>query len=165
MTGRRHREIPASLVRGRARFEAWRRYRKLGARIPDELWSLAVTLADEQGLSRTASVLGLDYYSLRQRVAARKSGSTSEPSAFVEAPASSDSALADSALADSASADSASARPAFIELSSLQVPLPGVPGECVVEFEDGVGARLRVHLRGCDVPDVVALGRSFWSGE
>ncbi len=40
-----------------------------------------------------------------------------------------------------------------------------VGGKCVVEFEDGPGAILRVHLRGSDVPDLVALGRSFWSGE
>jgi hypothetical protein len=52
--------------------------------------------------------------------------------------------------------------PAFVELS----PPPGsAVGECVVELEDGTGARMRIHLRGCEVPDVAALGRSFWSGE
>ena len=50
----------------------------------------------------------------------------------------------------------------FIELSP---PSLAPSGECVVEFEDGLGASMRVHLRGCDVPDLVALGRSFWSGE
>jgi len=58
--------------------------------------------------------------------------------------------------------DSASVSPAFIELSP---PSLAASGECVVEFEDGAGAILRVHLRGCDAPDLVALGRSFWSGE
>jgi hypothetical protein len=158
MAGRRHREIPAPLARGRDRFEIWRRTRPAGTRIPDVLWSLAVKLADHHGVSRTASVLGLDYYSLKKRVAAGNSSVTSVPSTFVEG---------------SASSDSASARPAFIELSSssLQgVPSMGVSNECVVEFEDGAGARLRVHLRGSDAPDLVAcglvaLGRSFWSGE
>lgn len=131
MVGQKHRDIPAPLARGRDRFEAWRRTRKAGTRIPNKLWSLAVKLADGHGLNRTASVLGLDYYSLKKRVAARKSGSTSVP-------------------------------PAFIELSP---PPLGASGECVVEFEDGAGASMRVHLRGCDVPDLVALGRSFWSGE
>ena len=131
MVGRKHRDIPARLARGRDRFEAWRRTRKAGTRIPDKLWSLAVKLADGHGLNRTASVLGLDYYSLKKRVEARKSGSTSVP-------------------------------PAFIELSP---PSLGAPGECVVEFADGAGASIRVHLRGCDAPDLVALGRSFWSGE
>ena len=158
MAGRRHREIPAPLARGRDRFEGWRRTRQVGTRIPDELWSLAVKLADHHGISRAASVLGLDYYSLKKRVAAGNSGVTSVPSEFVEG---------------SAYSDPASARPAFIELSSsaLQgVSSMGVSNECVVEFEDGAGARLRVHLRGSDAPDLVAcalvaLGRSFWSDE
>lgn len=38
-------------------------------------------------------------------------------------------------------------------------------GECVVEFEDGTGCCLRVRLKGCDPPDLIALGRSFWTGE
>ena len=156
MAGRRHREIPAALTRGRDRFEGWRRTRQSGTRIPDELLSLAVKLADHQGISRTASVLGLDYYSLKKRVAAVNSGVTSVPSAFVEGSASS----------DSASSDSASARLAFIELSTpLQTPSHGVSGECVVEFADGTGASLRIHLSGCQTPDLVALGRNFWSGE
>jgi hypothetical protein len=100
--------------------------------------------------------LGLDYYSLKKRVEAGNSGVTSVPSAFVEGSASS----------DSASSDSASARPTFIELSSsLQVPSQEVSAECVVEFADGTGASLRIHLSGCQTPDLVALGRSFWSGE
>jgi len=151
MVGRRHCDIPAPLARGRDRFEVWRRTRQVGTRIPDELWSLAVKLADHHGISRTASMLGLDYYSLKKRVEAGNSGVTSVPSAFVEG---------------SASSDSASARPTFIELSSsLQVPSQEVSAECVVEFADGTGASLRIHLSGCQTPDLVALGRSFWSGE
>jgi hypothetical protein len=47
--------------------------------------------------------------------------------------------------------------PAFIELPSA------VAGgrECVIEFEDGRGVSLRVHLRGYDATDVVAIARSF----
>jgi hypothetical protein len=134
MVGRRHRDIPdipARLARGRDRFEAWRRKRKVGARIPDKLWSLAVKLADGHGLNRTALVLKLDYYSLKKRVETSNSGSTSMP-------------------------------PGFVEISP---PSLAASGECVVEFDDGAGASLRVHLRGCDAPDLVALGRSFWSGE
>ena len=131
MVGRKHRDIPTPLARGRDRFEAWRRRRKEGTRIPNKLWSLAVKLVDIHGLNRTASVLGLDYYSLKKRVEARNSDSTSVP-------------------------------PAFIELSP---PSLAASGECVVEFEDGAGASIRIHLRGCDAPDLVALGRSFWGGE
>ena len=131
MVGRQRGNISGSLARGRDRFEAWRGDRKVGARIPDQLWGLAVKPAEAHGLSRTASTLKLDYHTLKKRVAAK-------------------------------TPDCSSVSGEFIELSP---PSLAPSGECVVEFEDGLGASMRVHLRGCDVPDLVALGRSFWSGE
>lgn len=131
MAGRKRGDLPSGLARGRDRFEAWRRSRKVGARIPDELWSLAARLAVAHGVSRTASTLKLDYVGLKKRAGSKYSDSSTES-------------------------------PAFIELAS---PVLTGPGECVVEFEDGSGASMRVHLRGCDAPDLVALGRSFWSGQ
>lgn len=131
MAGRKRGEISGSLARGRDRFEAWRRTRMEGERIPDQLWTLAVKLAATYGLSRTAGALKLDYNSLKNHVESKGSDSVAVAGTFVEfAPPS----------------------------------LPAL-GECVIELEDGCGARMRVHLRGCDVPDVVALGRSFWNGE
>ena len=59
---------------------------------------------------------------------------------------------------DRQSADAGS-RTAFVELPST---LSSVC-ECVIEFEDGAGASMRVHLKGTQVPDVLALGRSFWN--
>jgi hypothetical protein len=51
---------------------------------------------------------------------------------------------------------------AFVELP----PPPSTPaGECILEFENGLGARMRVHLKGHSPPDLAALGRSFWSVE
>ena len=128
MSGRKRVGIREALAQGREQFEAWRRSRKVGTRIPDTLWSLAVTLAKAHGLGRTASVLKLDYYSLKSRVAGK--GDASNPVA-----------------------------PAFIELS----PPPPAPSttECVLELEDGLGARMRVHLRGCEIPDLADLCRSF----
>ena len=38
-------------------------------------------------------------------------------------------------------------------------------GECLIEWEDGHGARMRVHVKGSAVPDVLALGRDFWNAE
>ena len=63
---------------------------------------------------------------------------------------------------ESTSLHARSSPPAFVELSPSPVQ---APRECVIEFEDHSGATMRVHLRGCEVPDVAALGRSFWSGE
>jgi len=86
MVGRQRRDIPTPLARGRDRFEGWRRTRKVGARIPDMLWSLAAKLAEGHGLNRTASasVLGLAYYVLKRRVEARNSDSASVSPAFIE---------------------------------------------------------------------------------
>lgn len=51
---------------------------------------------------------------------------------------------------------------AFVELPSAAVVHAS---ECVVEFEDGFGASLRVHLKGAEVPDLLALGRDFWNAD
>jgi len=51
---------------------------------------------------------------------------------------------------------------AFVEIPS---PVVGQARECVIEFDDGRGASMRVHLKGMEVPDLLALGRSFWRGE
>ena len=51
---------------------------------------------------------------------------------------------------------------AFVELPSTAVVHAS---ECVVVFEDGEGASLRVHLKGAEVPDLLALGRNFWNAD
>jgi hypothetical protein len=79
-------------------------------------------------LNRTATVLKLDYYSLRKHVD-RLGGAQSSQPEFVE--------------------------------------LPSVPAasDCMIELEDASGAKMRVHLKGGQLPDLLALSRSFWSGE
>ena len=47
--------------------------------------------------------------------------------------------------------------PAFMELP----PTMATARECVIEFEDGTGVSIRVHLKGYEATDVVAVGRSF----
>jgi hypothetical protein len=80
-------QLPEDLARARSRFQAWRRgRRKAGSRIPQPLWALAVRLANAHGVSRTATVLGLDYYGLKKQVEA-VAGQASSP-AFVELPSS-----------------------------------------------------------------------------
>ena len=74
-------QLPPDLMRGRARFRAWRERRAGGERIPQPLWALAVRLAKTHGVSRTATALGLDYYGLKKRAASAPQ--SSEP-AFVE---------------------------------------------------------------------------------
>ena len=60
--------LPAKLARGRRRFERWRHDHKPPTRLPESLWSLAVGLAQEYGLSRTSRILRLDYNGLKKRL-------------------------------------------------------------------------------------------------
>jgi hypothetical protein len=47
----------------------------------------------------------------------------------------------------------------------LELPPPSTAslGECLVEWEDAAGSKMRVHLKGFHAPDLAALGRSFWN--
>ena len=108
MRKRKSSEMPASLSRREQGFAAWRGKRVAGQPIPESLWNSAVELAIQHGVSRTASLLKLDYYSLKKRAEDTSTSSTS--STFVELP---------------------------------PVP-PSTTSECVIEWEDVAGARMRV---------------------
>ena len=131
MATRGMQKVPAELERAAARWAQWRRTRRLGARIPESLWDLALELAARHGVSRTAIVLRVDYYALKKRL-------------DVQTPP---------RRVDSAAA------PAFVELPPP--PLATADG-CVIEFEKASGAKMRIELRGSQVPDLAAIGRSFW---
>ena len=136
MRGRKNGEVPPRLSRAATRFADWRRSRALGTRIPDSLWALAVELATIYGVCRTASILKLDYYGLKKRVDAK----ASQPGLSC----------------------ASSPMPTFVELAASTI---GTPGECVIEFENTAGSRMRVHLQGVHAPDLVALSGSFWSAQ
>jgi hypothetical protein len=107
------------------------------SRIPEPLWTSAVKMAGRYGIHRTAKVLRVDYYALKKRVEG--------------APA---------AIASKTPAEVARAR--FLELPAA--PWVGA-GECTLELEDAGGAKLRIHLKGFEAPDLAALNRSFWQSE
>jgi hypothetical protein len=88
MAANKRGSLPDDLLRGRNRFQAWRRRRlRAGSPIPLPLWRLAVRLTQTHGISRTASALGLDYYSLKKHFeAAVPSQPPSSGPAFVELP-------------------------------------------------------------------------------
>ena len=122
-----------SLSEVRIEFERWRRARPRGTRIPEPLWRAAAWAGREHGVSKTAQELRLDYYALKERV----ESAGEEVSAF-EQPA---------------------------ERGFLELPLcaPSPTPECVLEFEDGQGARLRVELKGAALGELETLARTFWS--
>ena len=131
MNTRRTAIVPADLENARRRFEQWRQTRHAPTPIPAALWAAAVKLAGRYGISRTARVLRVAYYSLQERVEKATSAAGSAP------------------------------RPAatFVELA---VPSRPGTGECLLEWEDAAGAKMRIRLQGVATPDLVALSRSFW---
>jgi hypothetical protein len=58
-----------ALTHLKERFATWRAGRKLGMRIPPQLWSAAVEMVAVHGACRVAGELNLDYDMLKQRVA------------------------------------------------------------------------------------------------
>jgi hypothetical protein len=68
MRRRKRGEVPARLSRLEQRFAAWRKNRQRGERIPLSLWKAAAKIAKDVGLNQTATVLKLDYYSLKKHV-------------------------------------------------------------------------------------------------
>lgn len=68
MKNRSNSDLPAKLARGCERFEKWRSKQQTRTRLPDPLWSAAVKLAQEYGITRTARVLRLDYSGLKKRL-------------------------------------------------------------------------------------------------
>jgi len=36
--------------------------------------------------------------------------------------------------------------------------------ECTIEYDDAKGAKIRIHLKGPQLPDLVALSGSLWNG-
>ena len=126
--------LPRPISQAKAKLDSWRHSRTT-RRIPASLWRLAVTLADDFGLSLTARELRLDYQGLKARLATYKAnggeGGTlceEQQSSFVEIPQ-----------------------------PPMALPLP----ECLIEMENAGGAKLRIRIKGATDLDLPGLARSF----
>ena len=133
MSTRNARDLPARLEGLRRRFERWRGTHKARSRISDGLWASAVKMAGTFGLYRTARALRLDYYSLKKRIERQPATVPNPPETTVAT---------------------------FLELAP---PASAGSGQCTLELEDAGGAKMRVHLKGFQAPDLAALSRSFWN--
>ena len=60
--------VPAEIEKAQLQFEAWRRERQRGQRIPESLWLTAVELAKQHGVWPTARAFHLDHSRLKRRV-------------------------------------------------------------------------------------------------
>ena len=126
--------LPAPLEKARRRFERWRQTRQARARIPDALWTAAARMAARYGVSRTAGVLRVNSSRLKEHLGPQAAAVWGE-----------------------AEAKDATR---FVELT----PFAGSGAcQCLLELRDGSGAKMRVRLRGTGMPDLAALGRSFWN--
>jgi len=123
-----------SLAEARRRFERWRKVRGVGGRIPHELWTAAVRAAAEHGAETVAADLDLDLGRLRHWVQAVGGGEAeAAPATFVELPV-----LGMAGMADAGAS------------------------ECMLEFEEPSGRRLRISLRGPATAQALELGRALW---
>jgi signal recognition particle subunit SEC65 len=134
MRTRQSANVPRVLSTTRRQFEQWRPRQHGRKRLPKELWEKAVALAREHGINQTAHTLGLKYNSLKKHL--------------------------DGATPDAG--NPGRAKPDFIELlpGGLTSPSP----ECTIEWEDGHGGKIRMHVKGIGVPDLVSFARLFRSG-
>ncbi len=114
-------------------FKDWRRSRRRGTRIPEALWRAAAEAGREHGVSKTSQALRLDYYALKERV-------------------------------ELAPEKRSTAKPSS-EIKFLEIPLgaPSERPECILELEDGQGARLRVELQGSALAELETVARALWS--
>jgi|SRR5450631_1330547 len=123
-----------ALMELKERFAGWRAVRKLGMRIPPELWTAAVEMVAEHGACRVAGELNLDYDMLKQRVAQAGGKVTTTELA-----------------------------PRFVELFAAggAMPAHSAQPECVVEMANARGARMRVELNGHGLVGLTALCNAF----
>ena len=68
MMARKTRVIRPTMERARRRFERWRKTRPPFSPIPQALWALAVKVASQHGVSKTAQALRLSYNALKKRL-------------------------------------------------------------------------------------------------
>jgi hypothetical protein len=114
-------------------FERWRAERKIGQRIPQELWQAAVTLHPRHSVYRIAR-LHLDSGDLRERVRLKrmKGGSRNAKG------------------------------PQFVQLPMAAASKEGV-ADCWVRARDGKRARITMRLRGAGTGAVIEVLRQLWS--
>lgn len=86
MSTKRSAGIPGVLSTTRRQFEQWRRQHPQHKRLPPKLWEKALGLARQHGINKIATVLGLNYDSLKLRLTAQTAGTSasSPPTQFLE---------------------------------------------------------------------------------
>ena len=135
MSTRQPVSIPIALSTARHQFDHWRSQQpNKRTRLPKELWSQAVALAQEHGLNKTARALGLKYYSLKKHL---------------------DQASADDLIPVKTDPD-------FIKLVG-GVMTPGSV-DCTIEWVEGSDVTVRMNIKGAGLSELASLAGVFRSG-
>jgi hypothetical protein len=124
--------IAPELTELQGRFAQWRRNKRRGARIPEDLWQAATALGEEVGVSQVSQTLGLSYHTLKRRVL---ENGPPERQRELE-----------------------TASPAFIEFP-LEVVTP--TAQCVIEIERA-GCKLTLRLSNHRLDEVTPLVEGLW---
>lgn len=119
---------------------AWREQRRVGQPMPEELWTRAVQLAQEQGLYKTARALPLDYGALKKRVADAGGAVLAPRSQRLEA------------------ASNLNAETLFVELLA---PASNRIAECKMRVVATNGATLEVEVKDIDAHGLRAILKEF----
>ena len=133
MSTRQPAGVPVARSALRRQLDHWRQGQPRRKRLPQELWEKAVALAREHGINKTAHTLGLKYNSLKKHLEG----------------------------AAPAAGSPGRAKPDFLEL--LSGGLTSSSLECTIEWEDGRGEKMRMHVQGIGVPDLISFARLFRS--
>ena len=121
-----------SLSEVKEQFKIWRRTRKSPRPIPDKLWQAAVGLTATHSISKISKELVLDYSALKKRVPIKKKSTANKTK---------------------------TSAPSFIELN---LEPPATVSECMVEMQNTLGAKMRMHFRGKPDFDLLELAKVFW---
>jgi len=126
--------LPSPLESVRYQFEKWREVRKNRREpIPEELWAAATRLGHQYSVNHISRTLHLNYVDLKKRISGTKSVARKKKTSS----------------------------PRFVELD-----WPGgqySASECVIEMENGSGAKMRMSFKGRADLDLLELGKAFWS--
>ena len=128
-------KIPITLSEVRRQLDHWRSQQpNKRTRLPKEFWRQAVAFAQEHGLNKTARALKVKYESLKKHL---EQGGAEE-------------------------GHSAKVQPEFIELLPAAIK-PGTV-ECMLEWADGCGATVWMHMRGVGPSELSAVAGVFRNG-
>lgn len=123
-----------SLEQVKQRFALWRAERQRGTHISAAFWAAAVGLVAQHGLRRVVQELGVDYGRLKKRF---EQGVTLPP------------------------AMSGAGKVQFVELFAAAPVGVAAPTACMIEMDNGRGAKMRIELKNLDA--LAGLTSAFWS--